>query len=509
MESRHRSRIAVGSPAAFRPSAKEYVLHPLEKALLLTALALLIFLPWALGGMRLWAQQIAFGLAALAFVLSLIPRTYDDRYHAGGNLRLHMWPKLLRFPVFWLGLAYFAIILIQIANPAWTYRSSSAGWWLEGRDYITWLPHGIEGTPIKMNGWRTLLIQGGAWLLVCALWVGITRRRTAKQIATTVALNGALVALAVLAQRLVGNDKFLWLWEVPAPSFVAGFPYKNHAAEFLCLVLALCLGLVFWYTHQAERERAKSHPGHFWLLASGIVVTGLLNTYGRAASLAGGFFFTIVVAFYFYRTMLRAQAGPPRWVNGFLIAISLGLMGFAITQVNSEKIIQQFDELRVNRVNNSSFALSLRQQATQATHDMAADSPIFGHGAGSFRYLFPQYQKNYPLIWTYLHWTQVGNENKQVPRRYYWEYAHNDFAQLRAEIGWVGVGFAIALLGFIMIAAWRTHILAQHELLIMLGGPVLVGLTAAVDFPMHNPAVLFTSAVVVSLVLRWAQFSRR
>ena len=70
---------------------------------MLTVIALLVFLPWALGGMRPWAQQIGFGLAGLAFVLSLLPRTYDDRYHAGGNLRLHMWPKLRRFPIFWLG----------------------------------------------------------------------------------------------------------------------------------------------------------------------------------------------------------------------------------------------------------------------------------------------------------------------------------------------------------------------------------------------------------------------
>lgn len=103
VESSHRPRHAIGSPAAFRPQAKEYALHPLEKSLAVVVIALLVFLPWALGGMKLWAQQIAFALAALAFVLALIPRTYDDRYHAGGNLRLYMWPKLLRFPIFWLG----------------------------------------------------------------------------------------------------------------------------------------------------------------------------------------------------------------------------------------------------------------------------------------------------------------------------------------------------------------------------------------------------------------------
>lgn len=103
VESSRRPRHAIGSAAAFRPSAKQYAIHPLERALMGVVIALLIYLPWALGGMRPSAQFVAGGLAVAAFVLSLIPRTYDDRYHAGGNLRLYMWPKLRRFPVFWLG----------------------------------------------------------------------------------------------------------------------------------------------------------------------------------------------------------------------------------------------------------------------------------------------------------------------------------------------------------------------------------------------------------------------
>jgi hypothetical protein len=107
VDTSHRQRHTIGSPAAFRPQAKQYALHPLERGMVAVVIALLIFLPWALGGMKLWSQWTALALAALAFIIALVPRKYDDRYHAGGSVRLLPWPRLLRFPVFWLGLYIF------------------------------------------------------------------------------------------------------------------------------------------------------------------------------------------------------------------------------------------------------------------------------------------------------------------------------------------------------------------------------------------------------------------
>ncbi|MCF7688767.1 MAG: O-antigen ligase domain-containing protein, partial [Cephaloticoccus sp.] len=84
-------------------SAKVYKLHPLEKALAVVTAALLIFQPWAVGGMYLWTQYVAGGLALLAFIIALIPRHYTEEHHPGREMKLIMWPKLLRFPFFWLG----------------------------------------------------------------------------------------------------------------------------------------------------------------------------------------------------------------------------------------------------------------------------------------------------------------------------------------------------------------------------------------------------------------------
>lgn len=146
----------------FRSDRRRLPLHPREKALLALVALHLCFLPWALGTMHVWSQLTSLGLGAAGMVLALIPRTYSGDYalpmshqvsglfasvsqsenrgqtpgwqlsrHAGGatdpglaaasnrepatassqasgqatTMRLTMWPRLLRFPLFWIGLA--------------------------------------------------------------------------------------------------------------------------------------------------------------------------------------------------------------------------------------------------------------------------------------------------------------------------------------------------------------------------------------------------------------------
>lgn len=468
------------------------MLHPLEKALLLTALALLIFLPWALGGMRLWAQQIAFGLAALAFVLSLIPRTYDDRYHAGGNLRLHMWPKLLRFPVFWLGLAYFAIILIQIANPAWTYRSSSAGWWLEGRDYINWLPHGVEGTPFeKMNGWRTLLIQGGAWLLVCALWVGITRRRTLQFILVTLTLNAVALGILAAAQRFGGTNEIFW--QIPSPNEIWGtFFYRNHGGAWFNLAVAMACGLAAWYQLRALRSFAKSNPSAvlaFLAIFLGVIV---IVSHSRGATLAlVGLLGAFVVAYTVRHLTLPAY--PRRRIivailaSFFVVFASLGLR-----ELKASRTWDRMEELFKGREET----VVVRQLATQATLEMWDRDRWFGQGAGSFRYVFPLYQQHHPQIY------KLGN------MVFFWEYAHNDYAQALAEVGWVGVALLAAGLAWWLYALIKRGAHGNLLTIALVLGVIATCFHARVEFVFHCPAILYTAGAMFAIAVLWSERDR-
>jgi hypothetical protein len=143
----------------FRATPRRLPLHPLENALLWIAAAHLIFLPWALGAMSWWSQAVSLALAVIGFAVALIPRNYSEELTAGAGFRLVMWPRLVRFPIFWAGLLLLAYIVVQGLNPAWTYMSNDRGWWMQQRSHTTWLPSGVDGRFFFGGGpWRTLII---------------------------------------------------------------------------------------------------------------------------------------------------------------------------------------------------------------------------------------------------------------------------------------------------------------------------------------------------------------
>ena len=66
-------------------SASPPHLHAFEKLLLGAVAAHLCFLPWALGTMHLWSEEISLGFSVASFALAILPRQ--------GR------PRLLRFPI--------------------------------------------------------------------------------------------------------------------------------------------------------------------------------------------------------------------------------------------------------------------------------------------------------------------------------------------------------------------------------------------------------------------------
>ena len=475
--------------------------------LLIFAGALLIFQPWALGGMHLWSQYIAAALALIAFIVALIPRRYTELHHAGGALRLIMWPKLLRFPFFWLGLIYFGYVLIQIYNPAWQFFRLGAGWAVMPIKHIAWLPHGVAGAPIEMmNGWRTLLIQITPWLLVCALWVGITRRKSIRILLTLIAVSGTVLALAVLLQRLTGTKKILWLWDAPASYFAGTFIYKNHAGAFFVLIIATCLGLAWWHMVRAERELRKSHPGMIYVFMSLLVFTSLAFTYARAATMLGALLLLLAAIGFVIRLFFRKSGGPPPIVSALTTLIGAGFLALCIVSFNTDSVWKKFERLTEEDAHSS---ITQRQLSARATFDMAQTSLTYGHGAGSFRYVFPKFQQQYPDILHPRYFHKKSGEYRYAKQRLFYEYAHNDYVQLLAENGLVGVFLLGSTLIVIVIAVWQNFVWRQPALLLLLAGPALVAINAWTDFPMHNPAILVGVCGVTALTLRWATLGQK
>ena len=457
-------------------------------------------MPWALGTMVVWSQFVSLGLAALAFVVAIPNRHYRGDLATQGEFKLVMWPKLMRFPFFWLGLVLLGYILIQALNPAWTYMNEGKTWWLLPVDHIAWLPTGMVTPYDDMNPWRMLVIYASAWLLTCALWVGITRRTAVQRLFTLIVANGVILALIGILQQVTHAKYILWsLKEVGNPgNFFATILYKNHAGAYFNLVLMLCVGLLYWHFSRAEKRLERASPAPVFAFGAVVLALGVLLTGSRAGTILMLAFILLTFIGFVIRCALTEGEGRSPWVTtllclGFSIFIGLGAYF-----LNTNQAFGRLGKLMQDGKTDSS--VSTRMVVTEATWEMAKDNLVTGWGAGSWRHYFPMYQRHYPHIYD-VAW------NPKAKMR--WEYAHNDYVQLVAELGLIGTAIVLA-----MLAAWGRHLYRQkahlrpHLLFIILA----LGVTAAhawMDMPFHHPAILLLWCASATLVGRWAEFENQ
>jgi O-antigen ligase len=475
-------------------------LHPLEKTLLVLVGALLCFMPWALGTMHVWSQFVSLGLASAAFLVSLINRHYRDELAPQGNFKLIMWPKLLRFPLCWLGLLLLGYILTQALNPAWVYTRNTTQWWLEPLDNITWLPSGMETPYAQMNPWRVLVIYGTVWLTVCALWVGVTRRVTVQWLFTVIAANGALLAIIGILQKVTGAPRILWsvTGYHPGAIFFSTIVYKNHAGAYFNLVLMLTVGLLYWHFSRAERRLERSSPAPVFAFIGVLLGLSVLLTNSRAGIiLLMGFSLVAFIGFIVRCTLHRSESRSP-WTVTLLCAVFALFIGLGAYFLNAGSAFQKVGKLIENRQTDSSVVS--RTLVRNATWDMAKDNLVTGWGAGSYRHYFPVYQRNYPTIYT-----AAWDKNLRLR----WEYAHNDYVQLLAELGLIGAGLLVAMLLAGLRHFVRHRVWERPHLMFILLALVITTLHAWVDFQFHNPAILVLWCASAALVGRWAEFESR
>ena len=94
-------------------------------------------------------------------------------------------------------------------------------------------------------------------------------------------LNGAVLGLEAILQRLNGTNKLLWLieprWNKTADSQFGPYAYRSNAAQYFNLLWPVCLG--FWWTlrRRAKEARRKvtriGEGSHLILLPCAIIIT--------------------------------------------------------------------------------------------------------------------------------------------------------------------------------------------------------------------------------------------
>jgi O-antigen ligase len=495
MRADFRENQPLSSPSGFSETVP-LPLHPLEQVLLAVVTAHLIFLPWALGTMHVWSQAVSCGLSVLSLGLALSIRRYSGKYVSGPSFRLRLLPKLLYFPIFWIGLMFLLYILIQALNPAWRYTETDRGWWLQGVSHIAWLPTGIR-TPFEQFGpWRSLMIYSSAWMSACAIWTGFTRRKSLRILLVLLVINAFLLALFGLAERALHADRIFWSWIPPADYFVSSFIYRNHAGAYFNLALAICCALGFWYYRRQVRRQEPSSPAVILGFFAAVIAAIVLYSYSRGATLLMIGFLATVVGMIAGTAFSSAESNRSLFTIVFAGMVFVAIVGLSLFSLKTDQLTERMRTLSQEvDVRSDQFRLAV----DQATWEMAQDHLAMGWGAGSYSYCFPGYQARHPEI----------RFARDRHKRLLFEHAHDDYLELLAECGCVGCALLMAGILFYLSRLVRLRVWRNPLVSVLFLGCLVTMVHATFDFPFFNPAILITWCCLWPVMLRWLEIENQ
>ena len=191
------------------------------------------------------------------------------------------------------------------------------------------------------------------------------------------------------------------------------FVYQNHFANYLAMTLALGIGVLMaqlssramqWNWRNISRTLLETMLSSKIMLrlALIIMVIGLILSRSRMGNAA---FFTALLAIALYAIWFYKN--KPALLNALVISIFVFDMIAVGSIFGIEKLQQRYEE--------TSFSSEARDEVVVDSLPIVLDSPLFGHGGGSFYTVFPAYQP------THYHG--------------FYDHAHNEYLQFAIELG--------------------------------------------------------------------------
>lgn len=441
---------------------------------------LLLLASWAFGGGASWARTLIACWGSLGALITVA--AVRSRSSRGESLRQ---------PLRWLCplLGFNVLVLLSCLNPSFSERFFS------GQSLLAHTGAAHPSLPSTAHAPTSLehLWLFDAIYLSCFNLALAIRRRRALRLLLLVAVGNALV-LSVFGtfQSLTSDGLYFGLVPAPNARFFATFVYGNHWAAYLVLILAACIGLLFYYVRRAsENPRAKSPVAIGAISLLLMAITPLL-----AGSRAGTILVIVLLGACVGHVLLRLRrrrrvhgesAALP--VTGLVlcVAFTLGAAFYLGRGAVQERWQETQGQWRAG-------LLGERVKLYSDTWHLAAQQPMFGWGLGSFGPVL-QLIRPRPL-----------EPNRQYEHSYV--DAHSDWLQSLAEVGWVGTAL-LALCGLWPLLGSRALQFAGPLPAYLLGGCGLILLYAGVEFPFGNPAVTIAFWICFFSAIQYVRLSSR
>jgi len=295
------------------------------------------------------------------------------------------------------------------------------------------------------------------------------------------ALFGAafLVAILGISQHLFGLS---YIRQLAPPA--ANFANKNMAVHFIVLLFPVG-GFLFLATKKNEMA---------WItgLMLSLIVTYLIYTQTRAGWLAVT---CQCLLFAVLCKTTRLNLAPlwsaqKKWalLTGLLVVLTMMNIGPAGFTPGYEAVGLRAASIASIQGNHVRFAIWTDTLALIQQH------PLLGVGLGNLKVHFPSVQKESLFLYTQ-----------------YLKDAHNDYLQIWAELGLIGLTLFACLIGSLGVFLFRTHKNCTGDLLKTLELQALglslvgIGINALFCFPLERMIPLFTIMVLLGLLASLAR----
>jgi len=456
-------------------SSKPQALSQRDRSMVVIIGLILFFQGWNLAGFRVPMEFANLLLTATAFIIPFIPLKDPSSSKPIDNLK-----RLLSFPIFWLGLLLLLFITMQACNPAFIYAERpDKSWAILSQKHISWLPSGIDSPFEQTNPWRELLMKSPFWLIACALWTGVRRGKAGRILLWILSINVSLVVAIGIIYKVSSPNSHIYLGsgeELLYKHAFGSFVNRNHASMFIYISMIAPIYLLLSNLQQLKHDSGhynKSTPLPILVLLILAPAVGVFMTSSRAGSILGLGILVGSMILLLFQARTRRQ-----WAIIFTLVILGGIAGRYV--YSSEQFLYMYERIENIEQNRD---VEFRLAAADGAYSMFVSKPMYGYGAGSFRYLYVDYQiAKYGGVWPL------------------WRYAHNDYAQHLAAFGVVGASIWFCILFFWVYlgarATWRSPSRGSVILLVL----AAAALHSCVDYLMYTPSVIIVLSAVVYLI---------
>jgi O-antigen ligase len=390
----------------------------------------------------------------------------------------------------------FCILLYSLIS-AWNARAiyHPDQWSFEYRNVVAWLPHSYDQAGSWAEFWQLLGLAGVFWALRDWLLtlspkeaahfehegfryhVGSRLPVRLRRLFWILTVNGTVLAIQGLMQRVEGGNKLLWLivprYDRVTENQFGPYAYRANAAQYFNLLWPAVLG--FWWACGSPRRRRKTgeHSARQIRVAVLLPCIFIMAICPLVSSSRGGAIVLAINLIMAGGILLMAQ-WRSRWTaKALLLLLLTGVIGGGAL-LGWKALAPRMEMIHEGYEGREGFYIAGRY--------MAGDNALFGTGPGTFEALYQLYRRSETDEWL--------------------AYMHNDWLETLITFGRIGATpIFLTMLLVLSHWFWSGGVYGNKYFVMLLWVPVGGCLMHAwFDFPFQIHSVL-TLFLVLCAVL--------